>query len=336
MNVSEMIDLDLGYAPPFSPVWDPVLVAARVASCTRDGVSLHRGVGRARPVPRTSFELLRWSEALAGIARTGLGFTQSLYERERFEEVLKVAADIRAAAEETSRSGRGGHFVEEWLDTVGEGVPGYVTPKVAVGAVVGNDEGRSCSCSAPTRASGCTRPAGPTSATRPSEVAVKEVLEETGIECEPCAAHRRARRPAPRLHPGAALLAGVPLPGHRWRAEGAIRSRPPDVGWFSPDDAAVARSPALDAGGPRRSRRSAASSVDVLFDPPRAPIGAATTARLSREQLCEQRVDDRHAAVGRLPRVADAFVVDEPAASGARPSASVTAAASVAGSISSP
>ena len=34
MAVHEMIDLDLGYAPPFSPVWDPVLVAARVASRT--------------------------------------------------------------------------------------------------------------------------------------------------------------------------------------------------------------------------------------------------------------------------------------------------------------
>ena len=34
MNVEEMIDLDLGYAPPFSPIWDPVLVAARVASRT--------------------------------------------------------------------------------------------------------------------------------------------------------------------------------------------------------------------------------------------------------------------------------------------------------------
>jgi NADPH-dependent 2,4-dienoyl-CoA reductase/sulfur reductase-like enzyme len=34
MTVGEMIDLDLGYAPPFSPVWDPVLVAARVASRT--------------------------------------------------------------------------------------------------------------------------------------------------------------------------------------------------------------------------------------------------------------------------------------------------------------
>ena len=27
-----LIDLDLGYAPPFAPVWNPVLVAARKAS----------------------------------------------------------------------------------------------------------------------------------------------------------------------------------------------------------------------------------------------------------------------------------------------------------------
>jgi hypothetical protein len=29
MTVEEMTALDLGYAPPFSPVWDPVLIAAR-------------------------------------------------------------------------------------------------------------------------------------------------------------------------------------------------------------------------------------------------------------------------------------------------------------------
>jgi NADPH-dependent 2,4-dienoyl-CoA reductase/sulfur reductase-like enzyme len=32
MTVEEMTGLDLGYAPPFSPVWDPVLVAARAAA----------------------------------------------------------------------------------------------------------------------------------------------------------------------------------------------------------------------------------------------------------------------------------------------------------------
>ena len=44
-------------------------------------------------------DLVRWSETLAGIARTGMGFTENLYERERYEEVLHVAADIKAAAD---------------------------------------------------------------------------------------------------------------------------------------------------------------------------------------------------------------------------------------------
>src|ERR1700709_154390 len=83
-------------------------------------------------------DLLRWAEALSGIARTGLGFTQSLYERERFEEVLRVAADIRYAAIEEAEAGA---LYEEWIATVGSGVPGYVTPKCAVAAIVGNEAG---------------------------------------------------------------------------------------------------------------------------------------------------------------------------------------------------
>ncbi|MFF8973013.1 FAD-dependent oxidoreductase [Streptomyces sp. NPDC014995] len=38
MTVEEMTALDLGYAPPFSPVWDPVLVAARKAAAKVRGV----------------------------------------------------------------------------------------------------------------------------------------------------------------------------------------------------------------------------------------------------------------------------------------------------------
>ncbi|MGK5733529.1 FAD-dependent oxidoreductase [Streptomyces sp. URMC 124] len=37
MTVDQMTSLDLGYAPPFSPVWDPVLVAARRAAHLTDG-----------------------------------------------------------------------------------------------------------------------------------------------------------------------------------------------------------------------------------------------------------------------------------------------------------
>src|SRR5215216_2236961 len=87
-------------------------------------------------------DLARWSSTLAGIARTGLGFTQSLYARERYEEVLHVAADIKAAADEALEVRREtDHFIQEWMESIGEGVPGYVTAKVAVGAVVGNDRG---------------------------------------------------------------------------------------------------------------------------------------------------------------------------------------------------
>ena len=81
--------------------------------------------------------LLRWSETLSGIARTGLGFTESLYEQERFEEILKVAADIRAEVDGQADDPDARGLVQEWLATVGNGVPGYITPKVAVGAAVG-------------------------------------------------------------------------------------------------------------------------------------------------------------------------------------------------------
>ena len=92
----------------------------------------------SEPSPVAASDLLRWAETLAGVARTGLGFTKSLYEQERFEEVLKVAADIRAAAIEEAEADV---LFDEWLSTVGDGVGGYVTPKVAVAAVVGNDRG---------------------------------------------------------------------------------------------------------------------------------------------------------------------------------------------------
>lgn len=56
--------------------------------------------------------------------------------------MLHVAADIKAAAAEALEVRReSDHFIQEWMDNVGEGIPGYVTPKVAIGAVVGNAAG---------------------------------------------------------------------------------------------------------------------------------------------------------------------------------------------------
>ncbi len=134
-------------------------------------------------VPSAS-DLIRWAEALSGIARTGLGFTQSLYERERFEEVLRVAADIRYAAIEEAV---GDSLVEEWLATVGSGVPGYVTPKCAVAAIVGNENGEILLTQRADSGVWLYPVGWADVGYSPSEVAVKEVLEETGIECDPVA-----------------------------------------------------------------------------------------------------------------------------------------------------
>src|SRR4030081_3588492 len=130
----------------------------------------------------TAADMLRWSESLSAIARTGLGFTKSLYEQERFEEVLKVAADIRVAA---------GHeleaevLVEEWLKLVGEGVAGYVTPKVAGGAVVGNDKGEILLVQRADSGVWLYPTGWADVGYSASEVAVKEVSEETGIQVAP-------------------------------------------------------------------------------------------------------------------------------------------------------
>lgn len=131
-------------------------------------------------------DLVRWSETLAGIARTGLGFTQNLYERERFEEVLHVAADIKAAADEALEVRREqDHFVQEWMESIGEGITGYVTPKVAIGAIVGNDDGDILLVRRPDSGVWLYPTGWADVGYSPSEVAIKEVREETGIECEP-------------------------------------------------------------------------------------------------------------------------------------------------------
>ncbi|MFM8649023.1 MAG: NUDIX hydrolase N-terminal domain-containing protein [Actinomycetota bacterium] len=131
-------------------------------------------------------DLVRWSETLAGIARTGLGFTQNLYERERYEEVLHVAADIKAAADEALEVRREqDHFVQEWMESIGEGVPGYVTPKVAIGAIVGNDDGEILLVKRPDSGVWLYPTGWADVGYSASEVVVKEVREETGIECEP-------------------------------------------------------------------------------------------------------------------------------------------------------
>jgi ADP-ribose pyrophosphatase YjhB (NUDIX family) len=131
-------------------------------------------------------DLLRWSEALAGVARTGLGFTQSLYERERFSEILEIAADMRvvAAGDRVDQTDDPDRQVTEWMASVERGSAGYVTPKTAVGAVVGNDDDEILLIQRADSGVWLYPTGWADVGYSPAEVAQKEVREETGIECE--------------------------------------------------------------------------------------------------------------------------------------------------------
>jgi len=219
------------------------------------------------PRPVTARDLVRWSESLSAIARTGLGFTDNLYERERFEEIVKVAADMRVAA---------GHELEAevlaatWLDLVGTGVAGYVTPKVAVGAVVGNEAGEILLIQRGDSGVWLYPTGWADVGYSASEVAVKEVREETGIEAEPV----RLIALLDGLRAGFNPIPLYSLVFHCRAVGGRLQGHPletRDVGWFAEDAL-----PAPLAGGARWAPAAFAAirgePVEVLFDPPRHPL----------------------------------------------------------------
>jgi ADP-ribose pyrophosphatase YjhB (NUDIX family) len=217
----------------------------------------------------TENDLLRWSEALAGIARTGLGFTQSLYERERFEEVLKVAAEIGARTHHR-RDEPPEALVEGWVDSVGQGVAGYVTPKVAVGAVVGNDAGQLLLIQRGDSGVWLYPTGWADIGYSPAEVVAKEVEEETGIEVEPV----RIIAVIDSLRLGARGLPFYSLVFQCKVVGGELRRHPleaQDVGWFGPEDL-----PEPLAGGGRWAEMAFAAirgeTVEASFDRPRANV----------------------------------------------------------------
>jgi ADP-ribose pyrophosphatase YjhB (NUDIX family) len=211
-------------------------------------------------------DLLRWSEALAGIARTGLGFTDNPYEAERFDEILRVAADIGVAA---GREYVADELVQEWMKDVGRGVPGYQTPKVGIGAVVSNERGEILLIQRADSGIWLYPTGWADVGYSPAEVAIKEVLEETGIVCVP----ERLIAVIDGLRAG---FSRIPLYSVVFlcRAVGGELAAHPqecsDVGWFAED-----AMPQPLAGREQWATVFAAlrgEPVDVYFDVPREPV----------------------------------------------------------------
>jgi len=216
----------------------------------------------------SSQDLLRWAESLAGIAQTGLAFSEVQFERDRYQEIINVAADIKARAS-TSPS-EAARFSEEWMTSVRTGLAGYATPKVAIGAVVGNDDGELLMIQRADSGIWLYVTGWADIGYSPSEVAEKEVLEETGIVCE-------AIRPLG-IFDGLRLgFTTIPLYSivFQCRATGGSLKPDPsevtDLGWFTPDNL-----PSPIASSERwldlafQAVRN--EPVDVYFDPPRPEV----------------------------------------------------------------
>jgi len=130
--------------------------------------------------------LARWQMMLKAIAQTGLAFTQSPYERERYEELLKLAAEMAVVMgwqrddDESIRQ-----FVERWKAELKSGAQGYVTPKVVINSAVFDEQNRLLLIQRSDRGTWFLPGGWADVGYPPSEIAVKEVREETGLLVEP-------------------------------------------------------------------------------------------------------------------------------------------------------
>jgi ADP-ribose pyrophosphatase YjhB (NUDIX family) len=149
--------------------------------------------------------------------------------------VLKVAADIKSASDDALEIRREqDHFVQEWMESIGEGVPGYVTPKVAIGAIVGNEKGEILLVQRKDSGVWLYPTGWADVGYSPAEVAMKEVEEETGIIAEPL----QLLGVVDGMRMGFSRFGMYMLLFHLRATGGELNGHPletGDVGWFAPD-----------------------------------------------------------------------------------------------------
>jgi ADP-ribose pyrophosphatase YjhB (NUDIX family) len=137
-----------------------------------------------------------WIEQIKAIAQTGLAFdgahdpatlpaSSHVYDCERYEALLQLAATMAASLNGAEvDAGFADTIAARWRAEVVPGVPGYVTPKVGVGAAVFN--GRDELLLIQRSEGGWFYPTGwGEVGLSPAAVAVKEVREETGLHVTP-------------------------------------------------------------------------------------------------------------------------------------------------------
>ncbi len=125
-------------------------------------------------------------QRLKGIAQTGLAFEPHAYDRERYEELLKLAAEMAATTSELNDDEQLSQVLyERWRADVGEREQGYVTPKVGVGAVVFNQRDEILLIERANTRNWLYPTGWADIGYTPAQVAKKEVWEETGLHVTP-------------------------------------------------------------------------------------------------------------------------------------------------------
>jgi ADP-ribose pyrophosphatase YjhB (NUDIX family) len=153
---------------------------------------------------------------------------------------------------------------------VGEGVAGYQTPKVAVGAVVGNDDSEILLIKRADSGIWLYPTGWADIGYSPAEVAVKEVEEETGIHCVPV----KVLAVVDGMRMGFTRFGMYMLVFHCRAVGGELNGHPLEtsgVGWFA-EDALPLRTAGVDWWGPRAFAAIRGEKLDTAFDPPRDPI----------------------------------------------------------------
>src|SRR5665213_3740558 len=193
------------------------------------------------------------------------------YEQERFEEILRVAADIRVAVDEGADGAEDADgLVEEWMTTVGQGVPGYVTPKVAVGAAVGNDKGEILLVKRSDSGVWLCPTGWADVGYSAAEVVVKEVEEETGIDVEVV----RLIAVLDGLRIGISRIPLYSLVFQCRPTGGELLAHPlecADVGWF-PLDALPFPLAGAERWGDHVFSALRGDPIEVLYDSVRSPV----------------------------------------------------------------
>ena len=156
------------------------------------------------------------------------------------------------------------------MDSIGEGVPGYVTPKVAIGAIVGNDDGEILLVRRPDSGVWLYPTGWADVGYSASEVAIKEVREETGIECEPV----QLLGVVDGQRMGFSRFGMYMLLFHCRATGGTLEGHPLEtsgIGWFG-REALPEPTAGFQWWGPMAFAAIGGRSGAATFDPPRADV----------------------------------------------------------------